>query len=317
MSWFSRLKNAIHPEALERELVDEMKDHLERRAASLRKKGLNADESARQAAVRFGNVMLRREQSRDIRSWSVLGSVLQDARYGWRMMLKNSAFAATAVFSLALAIGANTAIFSLVDAAMLRPLPLPQTERLVTLTSPDVEQPGTESLGERESFSYPLYLRLRSAAGNSARLALFSFPGRRDARIEVAPAPIEHVITQFVSGEAFQILGVRPALGRLFSVEEDGTPGGHPVAVLSYEFWRRRFGGDPAVLRRTVQLGNELGNKSYFVVGIGTMSIGRSRAKRWKWRRRWRPSASICCRWHARASTWRRRAFRWWMEKAA
>src|SRR5260370_36980966 len=121
MSWFSRLKNAIHPATLEQDLADEMKDHLERRAASLRKKGLSADEAARQAAVRFGNVMLRMEQSRDIRSWAVFDSVLQDARYGWRMMRKNSAFAATAVVSLTLALGAYTAIFSILDAAMIRP----------------------------------------------------------------------------------------------------------------------------------------------------------------------------------------------------
>jgi hypothetical protein len=113
MSWFSRLKNAIHPATLERDLADEMKDHLERRAASLRKKGLSADEAAHQAAVRFGNVMLRREQSRDIRSWAVLDSVLQDARYGWRMMLKNSAFTATAVLSLTLAIGRIQQFFRL------------------------------------------------------------------------------------------------------------------------------------------------------------------------------------------------------------
>jgi putative ABC transport system permease protein len=268
MSWFSRLKNAIHPATFERDLADEMKDHLERRAASLRNKGLSADEAARQAAVRFGNVMLRREQSRDIRSWAVLDSVLQDARYGWRMMLKNSAFTATAVLSLTLAIGANTAIFSIVDAAILRPLPLLQPERLFTLVSPDIEQPGTGAVLERESFSYPLYLRFRSAAGSSARLGLFSFSGRREARILGATAPLEHVITQFVSGEAFQILGVRPALGRLFSAEEDRTPGGHPFAVLSYEFWRRRFGADPGILGRTIHLGGELGGKSYFVVGV-------------------------------------------------
>ena len=268
MSWFSRLKNAIRPAALDRELADEMKDHLERRAASLRKKGLSADEAARQAALRFGNVMLRREESRDIRSWAVLDSVLQDARYGWRMMLKNSALTATAVLSLTLAIGANTAIFSIVDAAMLRPLPLPQPERLFTLVSPDFEQPGTEVLRERETFNYPLYLQFRSAAGSSAHLALFSIPVRREARISGAAAPLEHVMTQFVSGEAFLILGVRPALGRLFSAEEDRTPGGYPFAVLSYEFWHRRFGADPAILGRTIHLGGELGGKGYFVVGV-------------------------------------------------
>ena len=151
---------------------------------------------------------------------------------------------------------------------MLRPLPLPQPERLFTLASPGIEQPGSEAPGERESFSYPLYLRFRSVAESSARLALFSFSVRREARISDAAAPLEHIITQFVSGDAFQILGVRPALGRLLSAEDDRTPGGHYVAVLSYEFWRRRFGADPAILGRTIRLGGELGNKSYFVVGV-------------------------------------------------
>jgi hypothetical protein len=238
MSWLSRLKNVFHPAALEQEIADEMRDHLERRAADFRQRGISEDEAARQAAWRFGNAMLRREESREIRSWVALDSVLQDLRYGLRLMLRDWGYAATAVLSLALAIGANTAIFSIVDAAMLRPLPVPHPEELIQLTHPQLTDPGETATRENDSFSYPLYLALRSAAGNMAHFGLVSYPNRREARIPDAVSPLEHLMMQYVSGDAFEILGVRPVLGRLFSPEDDRTPGAHPVAVLNYEYWQ-------------------------------------------------------------------------------
>ncbi len=264
MSWLSRLKNVFRPDALVQEITDEMKDHIDRRAAALHERGLSEDEAARQAILRFGNVMLRREESRDIRSWAALDSVAQDVRYGWRMMVKNWGYAATAIFSLGLAIGANTAIFSIVDAAMLRPLPVAHPEQLIDVTFPKITDPGEEALGENDSFSYPLYLALRTAARNAAHFGLFSYPSRREARIPGAASPLEHVMMQHVSGDAFEILGVRPTLGRLFSTDDDRTPGAHPFAVLSYEYWRSRFGADPAVLKSSIQIGD----KTYFIIGV-------------------------------------------------
>jgi hypothetical protein len=136
MSWFSRLRNAIRPQRLDEDLADEMRDHMECRADALRAAGCQPEEARRQAAIGFGNVTKLNEQSRDVRLWAALESMLQDVRYTWRGMRKNPAFAVTAVLSLGLAIGANTAIYSIVDAAMLRPLPVPEPDRLVALAWP-------------------------------------------------------------------------------------------------------------------------------------------------------------------------------------
>lgn len=264
MSWFSRLRNAVHSRQLDQDLADEIRDHLERRKAALRREGLSAAEAQREASAHFGNTTQLREKSRDIRLWAALESIFQDARYAWRGMRKSPAFAATAVVSLSLAIGANTAIYSIVDAAMLRPLPVPEPERLFTLATPDIEQPGSETSGERESFSYPLYVQFRRDAGESARLALFSSSNRVEAQGPGSSAPVEKVIRQYVSGDAFDILRVTPALGRLFSSREDHTPGGHPLAVLSHDYWQRRFNADRAVLGQEIRVVG----KTFYIIGV-------------------------------------------------
>ncbi len=264
MSWFSRLRNAVHPKRLDEELADEMRDHLDRRAAGLAQRGASPEEARHSALRRFGNSTLLREQSREIRLWSTLESVLQDTRHAWRGMRKSPVFAVTAILSLSLAIGANTAIFSIVDAAMLRPLPVPEPERLFTLASPGVTQPGSETPRESDGFSYPLYQQLRSAAGTTARLAAFGYSNQVEARVGGPTSALEALDRQFVSGDGFEIAGVSPALGRLFSPEDDRTPGGHPVAVLSHDYWRHRFAADPAILGRVLQIEG----KSYSVIGV-------------------------------------------------
>lgn len=250
MSWYSRLANAINPRRLDRDLADEMADHLKRRTAALTDKGLNEEEAGRRAHLRFGNTTLLREQSRGIRLWAGLEGTLQDVRYAWRGMRKAPAFAATAVLSLALAIGVNTAIYSIVDAAILRPLPVSEPDQLFRLSWPAISDPGRSSGRESDSFSYPEYLQFVTATTPAARLALFSSPNRVEARVLHPDAPIEKINRAFVSGEAFDILGIPPAAGRLFSAEEDRIPQNAAVAVLSYDYWERRFQADPAVLGR-------------------------------------------------------------------
>ena len=211
MSWLSRLKNAVNSRRLDEDLTDEMRDHRERRAAALQTKGLNADEARRQADVRFGNLTRLREESRGIRLWAGLEGTLQDLRYAWRGMRKGPAFAATAVLSLALAIGANTAIYSIVDAAILRPLPVPAPKELFRLSWPGISDPGGPAAQERVSFSYPMYLQFAAVSKEAARLTLFSYP----QRVEAQGAITEKITEQFVSEDAFEVLGVSPAAGRL------------------------------------------------------------------------------------------------------
>jgi predicted permease len=264
MSWFSRFRNALRPRRLDEDLADEMRDHIERRAAMVQAEGKPAEEAQRQAAIRFGNVTKLREQGREIRLWAALESTLQDLRYAWRGMRKSPAFAVTAVLSLGLAIGANTAIYSIVNAAMLRPLPVSEPGQLFTLAMPDIQQPGSETPPELPWFNYPLYQQLRLAAGDSARLALVVEAYRVEAQGPKPDAPVEKIIQQLVSGDAFGILRVRPALGRVFSLEDDRVPGGHPVAVLSHDYWQRRFHGDPAVVGQSLRIEG----KVYSIIGV-------------------------------------------------
>ncbi len=269
MSLFSRLKNAIRPQGLDGELLDEMKDHLERRAAALQARGLSADEARRQAVRRFGNLTQIREQSREFRLSAMLESTFQDIRYALRGMRKSPAFTITAILSLALAIGANTAIYSIVDAALLRPLPVAEPDRLFTLATPGIQEPGRSSPDEQErsSFNYPLYKEFRAAAGDSARLALFSSVGNQIVELQIpdASAPIERATRQFVSGEAFDILRVPPALGRVFTSEEDRDPWGHPSIVISYEYWTRRFHADPEIVGKRIYIAPR---GSFTIIGV-------------------------------------------------
>ena len=128
----------------------------------------------------------------------------------------------------------------------MRPLPLFQADRLVTLAA-----------GDDDAFSYPIYEKLRGAAGDSARLALFGSPNRVEAKVTGADAPYEEVMEQLVSPDAFEILGVPPAVGALFSSAEDHYPAPRAVVVLSHAYWQRRFGGDPAIVGRTFTIGSQ------------------------------------------------------------
>jgi predicted permease len=254
MSWLSRLTNALNPSRLDKDLADEMADHLQRRAAALGEKGLNHEEARRRARVRFGNPSRLHEESRDFRLWSGVEGTLQDVRYAWRGMRKRPAFAATAVLSLALAIGANTAIYSIVDAAILRPLPLPKPDQLFLLSWPGISESGSAATEERDTFSYPEYLQFAAVMRQSAHLTYFSWPQRVEAQGPNSDAPLENVTKAFISGEGFDVLGVRPAVGRLFSAEEDRLPQGPAVCVLSYDYWHRRFHADPAVVGRYLKV---------------------------------------------------------------
>jgi predicted permease len=263
MSLFSRLRNALFPKRLDHDLLDEMADHLARRADDLSNEGLTPAEAQQEARRRFGNSTQLREQSRDARLSSTLETTFFDLRYAWRGILKSPAFAATAILSLALAIGANTAIYSIVDTALLRPLPVPEPGNLFTISRAKIVGPG-ESPGMDESFSYPLYQQFRTAAGPSARLALFSWSQEIEVQIPDTNAPIEKAARQFISGDAFDILRVPPTLGRVFSSEEDRIPSGHSVLVISYDYWQRRFHADPGVLGQRMQIWG----KRYTIVGV-------------------------------------------------
>lgn len=263
MSWFSRLRNALHPRPLDEALEEEIQDHLERRAAAFRAEGLSPAEAHRRALAAFGSVTRVREQSRDIRLSAGLDGTIQDVRYAWRGIRKHPAFTITVLLSLSLAIGANTAIYAIVDAALLRPLPVPDAAHVFTLAAPTLEPGAPSASGETELFSYPVYLQLRAAAGPAAHLAVFGPTERVEAQGPDPRAPAERVRQQFVSGEAFDMLRVAPALGSLFSTADDRGPVA-ATAVLSFDYWRRHFHADPGVLNQLMILNG----RQYRIIGV-------------------------------------------------
>jgi putative ABC transport system permease protein len=195
-----------------------------------------------------------------------MDTLLQDVRYGARMLLKSPAFTAIAVLMLALGIGANTAIFSLTDQVLLRELPVQKPEQLVILRSPG-DKPGHTSSDSdaATSFSYPLYEDLRAQSQVfSGLLARYAVP------LNVAgQGSTERASGELVSGNYFEVLGVPPALGRVFSLQDEAAPGANPVAVLSYGYWTRRFGGDPAVLNKQLTVNGTV----LTVVGVARASF--------------------------------------------
>jgi putative ABC transport system permease protein len=179
----------------------------------------------------------------------MMSGLLQDLRYAVRQLRKSPGFAAVAVLTLALGIGANTAIFGLLDQALLRSLPVKEPDRLVALR---YSGSNTGHLNSRSDgklyFSYPMYRDLRDR--NSVFSGIIATDWTQ-AGLQWHNQP-ELVATELVSGNYFDVLGVQPALGRLFVASDDTVPNANPVAVLSFNYWRRRFGADPAILNQSV-----------------------------------------------------------------
>jgi predicted permease len=189
----------------------------------------------------------------------------QDLRYGARTLIKTPGFTAIAVLTLALGIGANTAIFSLTDQILLRLLPVERPEELVILRSPGPKSGRVNSDGDAAaSFSYPMYKDLRDR-NNAFSGLLARFP----VSLSVAGnGQTERADGELVSGNYFELLGVRPALGRVFNQEDDRVPGGHPFVVLSHRYWSRHFGADPGILNKTLTVNGAL------MTVIGVSSAG-------------------------------------------
>ena len=184
-----------------------------------------------------------------------MGTLIQDIRYGLRVLVKRPGFTVAAVVTLALGIGLNTAIFSLYNGVLLRPLSARDPERLVNLYSTVRGEPGTGI------FSYPAYAFYRDR--NTSLSSVAAYAGGR-MLLSAGGSASESLHAQMVSANFFDMLGASPALGRSFSPEEDKTPGASPVVMLNYNFWQRRFGGNAGLVGRTITLNN----MAYTVIGI-------------------------------------------------
>jgi len=226
----------------------ELEAHLTLEADRLKEEGFN-DLEARAAARRaFGSVTQAQERFYESTHWRWWDELRQDVRYGSRQLLRSPAFTLVAILTLALGIGANTAIFSLTDQILLRTLPVPDPQRLMVLRSPGPQNAHCWSDIDNcaQSFSYPKYKTLREHASVFSGLLAY-----RGIDINVCG----HGTTQsahgvLVSGNYFQTLEIQPALGRLLTANDETASGANTVAVLSYGYWSRQFGDDPSILNQ-------------------------------------------------------------------
>jgi predicted permease len=248
-----RLKALVLRRQFERDLDDELAFHLAMREENNRAGGDR--EAGLEARRQFGNAALARENCREMRSFTLLETFWQDVRYGARLLRKNVVFTLVAVLTLSLGIGANTAIFSLTYQILLSRLPVPHPEELVVLRSPGPKEGMTSSDGDgAQSFSYPLYKDLRERDK-----VFFGVIARFAIPLSVsALGSAERASGELVTGNYFEVLGVTPALGRVFGPEDETTAGANRVAVLSYGYWTRRFGNDPSVMNKQVTVNGNL-----------------------------------------------------------
>jgi putative ABC transport system permease protein len=242
MSWINRLLGSLRKKRLEGQLSDELQFHIEMRTQEFVASGMVPEEARHKAQRLFGNQTLLKEMTREMDAIDWIETLWQDLRYAVRILSKSPAFTAVAVITLALGIGANTAIFSVVNGVLLRPLSFPDSDRLMLIfeTTPEFSQ---------NSVAYLNYLDWRKE--NRSFTDMGTFRGD-DFNFTGAGEP-EHLKGKYVSASLFPVLGVSPILGRNFLPEEDRQGAGCAV-MLSYSFWKRRFAADPNILGKTLTL---------------------------------------------------------------
>lgn len=245
MSLWSRIGYLFRGERLNREIDEELQAHLEEAIAQ----GRDPDQAQRA----FGSTVRIREYSRDVKLITWLDSLRADVVFGWRQLNKHRTASAASILSLALAIGAATAAFRLVDAVLLRQLPVAEPKRLYFVATTYVDRDGRPDY--RDDYDYPTYRRYRELIPDGAEAMIVGSVNRRQEVRIGASAGTERLSRQYVSGNVFPSFGLRPELGRLLTPGDDVRPGGHPVAVISNDCWTRRFARDPGVIGRTVEMG--------------------------------------------------------------
>ena len=275
-----RLQTLFRRNQSTQRLNDEMQFHLDQQIAENLSTGMNTKE-ARYAAMRtFGNPTVLKEETRDTWGWTRLEQIAQDVRFAARMLRKSPGFTAVAVLTLALGIGANTAIFSLIDVILLRPLPVRDSDRVVLLNWEAHKQPqaaGYNSYGfcdtgkqgaepEGCSFSRPFFEHLHSHGGIFSQLT--AFVGSPDIHMD-RNGERTRVSAPLVSGEFFQTMGIQAALGRLLQPSDDLAKA-PPVAVLDYGYWQTEFGSDRSVVGKTI----DLDNIPVTIVGVAEPNFG-------------------------------------------
>lgn len=259
-----RLRSLFRKDDAENELHEELRFHLQELAGQNEARGMTPEQARRAALREMGGVEQIKEECRDMRRVFFIETLLQDVRYGLRQLRRSPGLTAVAVLSLALGIGANTAIFSLMNAVMLRNLPVKNPPQIVLLGS-GREAGSTDDLGETTLYSWMFYRQLQQKnRAFSSVCATTSLLFRSLHGAVGASGALEPMNVQLVSGTYFSMLGVAPVLGRSFTQADDEPAGGHSIAIASYSWWKRRLGRNPHVLGTTVTIGSTV----YTIIGV-------------------------------------------------
>ena len=252
----------------ERDLEQEIESHLRMALGDRLERGEQAGTAAVSARREFGNIGLVKEVTRDMWGWTSIERLRQDVGYAARILRKSPAFASVAVLSIALGVGANTAIFSVIDAVMLKALPVREPGRLLIVGDPTRVSSRSAGSGRVDIFSYPFYERFR--AGNSVFSDVYGSGRSEQLNISLESGPGVGSATdqnprgRIVTGNFFSVLGVPALIGRTFTEQETQAPAGAPVVVISYGYWTRQFGRNPGIVGRNLII-----NRSPFtVIGV-------------------------------------------------
>lgn len=250
----SYVRALLHKDKVERDMDQELRFHLEMEIEGNLKRGMSLPEARREALLRFGGIEKFKEECRDVRGAPLVESLLQDTRYGVRILFRNPGFTVVAVLTLALGIGANTAIFSVIYGVLMRPLPYKDGNQLVIVQQ---QAPLARVLNVpfsvKEVQDYREQNQTLDAVVEHHTMSFTLLGGQEPQRVQ----------TGVVSANFFDVLGVKPLLGRTF-VADDDEHGSDAVIVLSYQYWRQSQGGDPAIVGRTFQMNN----RAHTVIGV-------------------------------------------------
>ncbi|MGH9630908.1 MAG: ABC transporter permease, partial [Bryobacteraceae bacterium] len=256
-SFFRKLRWLTRRSGKETELREELQFHLEEEAEQRQENGLAVDEARWAARRELGNLAAIQENTRAAWGWTRVEEVARDVHYGLRQVRRNPGFSAIAIATLALCIGANTAIFSVVNSVILRPLAVPEPERVVTMWNAYPRATGTNAIGRN---SPPDFFDRRELTDVFESVAAYD----SEAQYNVGgPAEGHRVEGVQATPSLFHLLRARALLGRTFT-EAEGEPGRDQVVLLSYGLWHELFGGDPAAIGRELRLDG----RPYTVVGV-------------------------------------------------
>jgi predicted permease len=253
--WWSvvrlRLRSVFRPSAVEADLADELRDHLERDIAVGMAGGLSRETARTEALRRLGGLEAVKEHCRDERRVALVETLVRDLQYALRVLRHSPGFTVAVLVSLTLAVGANTAIFQLINAVRLRPLPVDRPGELTIIAIGGRDWPSGNYSGRYADLTYPLWSEIRSHADPFSSVLAWS-----QSSFDLAPRGQQKFAENglWVSGEFFSALGVKPALGRLFVASDDVRGCGVPGVVLSHAFWEREYGASPTIVGTKVSV---------------------------------------------------------------